>query len=60
MAVVSEVRVESEIKDLTEEKPWLEVSGKLTRKYPLGAFGAVVVIVVGLVLSAGSRSAGTS
>ncbi len=46
MAVVSEVQVDSEIENLAEEKPWLRVWGKLTRKYPLGAFGAVIVVVM--------------
>lgn len=46
MAVVSEVRVESDIKDLTDNRPWHVKSAKLIRKYPLGAFGAVVVLVM--------------
>ena len=46
MVVVSESMVESEIEELAESKPWLETLGALSRKYPLGAFGAVVVVVM--------------
>jgi len=46
MAVVSEVLVDSEIENLTEDKSWLEIMGKMTRKYPLGAFGAVIVVLM--------------
>jgi len=46
MTVVSEIRVESEIEELADTRPWHEVSIKLIKKYPLGAFGAVVVFVM--------------
>ncbi len=46
MVVISESMVESEIEELTESKPWREILGGLSRKYPLGAFGAVVVVVM--------------
>jgi len=46
MTTVSEVQVESEVEELTGKKPWLEVFLSLSAKYPLGAFGAVVVVVM--------------
>ena len=46
MTMVSEIRVESEIEELADTRPWHEVSIKLIKKYPLGAFGAVVVFVM--------------
>jgi len=46
MTVVSEVRVDSAIEDLSEERPLSQVLVKLTRKYPLGAFGGVIVVVM--------------
>ena len=46
MDAVSEIRAESEFEGLIPAKPWHEVAAELTRKYPLGAFGAVVVVVM--------------
>ena len=46
MAVVSDVQVEGEFEELTEKKPWLEVCLGLSRQYPLGAFGGLVVLVM--------------
>ncbi len=46
MAIVSEAQVEGEFEELVEEKPWLEVCIGLSRQYPLGAFGGVVVLVM--------------
>ena len=50
MAVISESLAESEYEELAQEKPWLQVTVDLTRQYPLGAFGGV--IVVGLIFLA--------
>ncbi len=46
MVVVTESMVESEIEVPAEKKPWHEILVSLTRKYPLGAFGAVVVVAM--------------
>ena len=46
MVVASESMVESEIEELAEKKPWRKTLVPLSRKYPLGAFGAVVVVVM--------------
>ena len=46
MVAVSEIRAESEFGDFIPAKPWHQVTLELTRKYPLGAFGAVVVVVM--------------
>ncbi len=46
MAMISEVQVEGEFEELAEKKPWLEISLGLTRSYPLGAFGGIVVLVM--------------
>ena len=46
MAVISESLTESEYEELVQTKPWLEVSLQLTRQYPLGAFGGVIVVVM--------------
>ncbi len=46
MVAVSEIRAASEFEDLTQKKPWHQVALELTRKYPLGAFGAVVVVIM--------------
>ena len=46
MAVVTESIVESKLEAPSVEKTWGEIAMKMTRKYPLGAFGAVVVLVM--------------
>jgi len=46
MAVISESLAEGEYEELVQKKPWLEVSLQLTRQYPLGAFGGVIVVVM--------------
>ena len=46
MAMVSEVQVEGEFEELAEKRPWLEVCIGLTRSYPLGAFGGLVVLAM--------------
>ena len=46
MVAVPEIRAESEFEDYIQDKSWYEVTAELTRKYPLGAFGAVVVVVM--------------
>ena len=46
MVVASESMVESEIEKFAEKKPWRKTFVALSRKYPLGAFGAVVVVVM--------------
>ena len=46
MAVISESLAEGEYEELVQTKPWLEVSLQLTRQYPLGAFGGVIVVVM--------------
>ena len=46
MVAVSEIRAESGFEDLVQKKPWHQVTLELTRKYPLGVFGAVVVVVM--------------
>lgn len=46
MVVVSESMVEGEIEDLSGDKTWGEVTMAMIRKYPLGAFGAVIVVVM--------------
>ncbi len=46
MVVISESVVEREIEELAETKPWSEILVSLSRKYPLGAFGAIVVLVM--------------
>ena len=46
MAIVSEVQAEGEFEELLEKKPWLEVCTGLSRQYPLGAFGGIVVLVM--------------
>jgi peptide/nickel transport system permease protein len=46
MVVVSEALVESEIEELSDDKTWGEITMSLTRKYPLGAFGAVIVVIM--------------
>ncbi len=46
MVAVTETQAESEFGSYIQEKSWYEVTAELTRKYPLGAFGAVVVVVM--------------
>ncbi|MCH7936704.1 MAG: ABC transporter permease [Proteobacteria bacterium] len=46
MAVISESLAEGEYEELVQTKPWLEVTVGLTRQYPLGAFGGVIVVVM--------------
>ena len=46
MAVVTESIVEGKLEAPSEDKTWGEMAMKMTRKYPLGAFGAVVVVVM--------------
>ena len=46
MAVISESLAEGEYEELVQKKPWLEVTVQLTRQYPLGAFGGVIVVVM--------------
>ena len=46
MAVVSEVPVEAGLEQLAPAKPWHAVAIDLTRRYPLGAGGAVIVVVM--------------
>ena len=46
MAVIYESLAEGEYEELVQTKPWLEVSLQLTRQYPLGAFGGVIVVVM--------------
>ena len=46
MAIVSEIQAEGEFETPAEEKPWLEICTGLTRSYPLGAFGGLVVLVM--------------
>ena len=40
------VLADTQIEGLAESKPWYEVSKTLLRKYPLGAAGALVVVVM--------------
>ena len=40
------VLADTQIEGLAERKPWYEVSKTLLRKYPLGAAGALVVVVM--------------
>ena len=46
MAVVTESIVEGKLEAPSEDKTWGEMAMKMTRKYPLGAFGAVIVVVM--------------
>ena len=46
MVAVTEIQAESKFEDYIQDKSWHEVAAELTRKYPLGAFGAVVVVVM--------------
>ena len=46
MAVISESLTEGEYEELVQKKPWLGVTVDLTRQYPLGAFGGVIVVVM--------------
>ena len=46
MVAVSEIRAESGFENLDQKKPWHQVTLELTRKYPLGVFGALVVVVM--------------
>ncbi len=46
MAVVSEVPVEAGLEVLAPAKPWHAVAIDLTRRYPLGTGGAVIVVVM--------------
>ncbi|MBC8339540.1 MAG: ABC transporter permease [Rhodospirillales bacterium] len=46
MVVISESLVESQVEDLSEEKTWGQVAWTMTRKYPLGAFGLLIVVVM--------------
>ena len=46
MAVVSEVPVEAGLEELFPAKPWHAVAIDLIRRYPLGAGGAVIVVVM--------------
>ncbi len=46
MAVVSGVPVEAGLEQLAPAKPWHAVAIDLTRRYPLGAGGAVIVVVM--------------
>ncbi len=46
MAVVSEVPVEAGLEELFPAKPWHAVAIDLTRRYPLGAGGAVIVVAM--------------
>jgi peptide/nickel transport system permease protein len=46
MVVVSESLVESQIEDLSSEKTWGTAVWTSAKKYPLGAFGLVVVLVM--------------
>ena len=46
MAVVTESIVEDKLEAPSEDKTWGEMAMKMTRKYPLGAFGAVIVVVM--------------
>ena len=51
MSTIAEIDVEAEFEDPAEKKPWPQVLAKLVRKQPLGATGAVIVIVM-LLMSA--------
>ena len=46
MAVVSEVPVEAGLEQIAPAKPWHAVAIDLTRRYPLGTGGAVIVVVM--------------
>jgi len=46
LAVVTESIVEGKLEAPSEDKTWGEMAMKMTRKYPLGAFGAVIVVVM--------------
>ena len=46
MVVTSEARVEAGIEELTSAAPWHRVVGDLIRRQPLGAAGALVVIIM--------------
>jgi peptide/nickel transport system permease protein len=46
MTVVSEAVVEAEIEDLSTRKPWRAVAREFLRKYPLGAAGLAVVVIM--------------
>ena len=46
MAVVTESIVEGKLEAPSEDKTWGEMAMKMTRKYPLGSFGAVIVVVM--------------
>ncbi|MCZ6466825.1 MAG: ABC transporter permease, partial [Alphaproteobacteria bacterium] len=46
MAVVSGVPVEAGLEQIAPAKPWHAVAIDLTRRYPLGAGGAVIVVVM--------------
>jgi peptide/nickel transport system permease protein len=46
MVAVTKSLTEGEYEELAQTKPWLEVSLQLTRQYPLGAFGGVIVVVM--------------
>ena len=46
MAVVSEVPVEAGLEVLAPAKPWHAVAIDLTRRYPLGTGGAVIVVAM--------------
>ncbi|MBT7943561.1 MAG: hypothetical protein HN719_09425, partial [Alphaproteobacteria bacterium] len=46
MVVISESLVESEIENLSQERSWGTTAWLMLKKYPLGAFGMLVVIVM--------------
>jgi peptide/nickel transport system permease protein len=46
MAVTSEVRVEAEFEELAQRAPWHAVMVDLIRRKPLGAAGALIVIIM--------------
>ncbi|MGI9384225.1 MAG: ABC transporter permease [Methyloligellaceae bacterium] len=46
MVTTSEITVESQLEELRDRPGWLSRSGEMIRRQPLGAFGALVVIVM--------------
>jgi peptide/nickel transport system permease protein len=46
MAVISESLVESAVEEVTPKKSWANIVWSSTKKYPLGAFGMAVVVLM--------------
>ena len=46
MSTIAEIKAEAEFDEPVEKNPWPQVLAKLIRKQPLGAAGAVIVVVM--------------